>query len=230
MTVIGILPAAGSATRLHNLPKFLLPCPGGYLLNHHILAMRTAGAAKVWIGASKTTRPFVSPFVDNDSIVATIDSQTMTQTVLAGRKTAGDSTVLLGLPDTYFDYPEVYDKLLHRINQFGAEIAIGLWRIRTDQRGKLGQVDTYGDRCTRIVDKDPTCVLPWCWGAIAFAPLFWEFIQPDMPHIGLALQAAIDAGVKVWPVMMEGDYHDCGEWASYSLMCSQFVEEAVYVR
>lgn len=220
MNVVGLLPAGGMATRLSGLPKFLLPCPDGYLLKRHIDKMREAGAQKVWIAASKATAPFVKPYAEN-ATAKTYETGTMPGDLLAIRDFCSDDTVLFGLPDTYWTYSETYPKLLHRIQEFGADVAVGLWRIRNDQRGKLGQVDTYGDRCTRIVDKAPDCLLPWVWGAIAWQPVFWDFIKPDMSHMGMALQAAIDGGLKVWPVMIEGDYFDCGSWEEYALMCAQ---------
>jgi CTP:molybdopterin cytidylyltransferase MocA len=229
-SIIGIIPAAGTASRIHGLPKYLLPCPDGYLLSALSRRMYTAGASKVWIGASKATEPFIKPYTSGETVSIVVGSQNMPQTVLAGRKAADDSTVLMGMPDSYWQFPYVYEKLMHRITEFGATVAVGLWRIRNDQRGKLGQVDTYGDRCTQIIDKNPDCLLPYAWGALAWTPSFWDFIQPDMPHMGVAMQAAIDANVKVWPVFMDGEYHDCGEWASYALMCSRFVEEGTYVR
>lgn len=226
-SIVGIIPCAGTASRFQSLPKFLLPCPDGHLIGTLSRRMYTAGASKVWIGASKANEPFVSPYSSGETIQVIPEGQGMPKAVLAGRKAAGESIVLLGMPDTYWNYHEAFEKLLHRINVFGAEVAVGLWRIRNDQRGKLGQVDTWGDRCTRVVDKDETCLLPWAWGAIAFKPSFWQYISPDHKHMGQAIQGAIDANAQVWPVMMEGEYWDCGDWASYSLMCAHFAGEAV---
>lgn len=227
MSIIGILPAAGGATRLHGLPKFLLPTADSYLLDRHIRRLRDTGA-RVWIGASKATLPFVKPYAEGCAI-ATVTSETMTETVLAARKAAGDDVTLFSMPDTHWTDPNVFPGMLNRIEDMSADIAIAVWRIRPDQVGKLGMVDMQNNHAREIVDKNPQSGLEWAWGAMAWTPRFWDFIKPEQPHMGYALQAAIDVGVKVWCVPMEGFYWDMGTYSEYALYCSS-VAEMMYAR
>lgn len=228
MSISGILPCAGLSTRLDGLPKFLLPIAEGHLLGTHIARMRGAGVNNIWIGASKQTAPFIKPYIDDDvTLKPSLNTATMCETVLAARAYAGDDNVLLGMPDTYWSTNEVYERLAHRMREFDWPIVVACWRIRDDQRGKLGQCDVRSEYLRWVVDKDASCPYPLAWGAIGWQPLFWDYIQPEMPHLGYALQAAIDNGVKVRAVEVDGEYHDCGTRPEYFRLCSTFVREAV---
>jgi dTDP-glucose pyrophosphorylase len=209
--MIGLIPAAGQATRIHGLPKFLLPVPEGHLLGLVCQRMTEAGVGEVQIGTGDANFALVCRCAPSNAGVYVVNSATMSETLLAARRYINiDQNILFAMPDTYWTDEQALAKLAVYVSEFGADVAVGAWRIRPDQRGKLGQLDMRGGRVTRVIDKNPTCPSEWAWGAIAWRPAFWQFIRPDMPHVGYALQPAIDAGLNVRAVPMTGSYFDCG--------------------
>jgi UTP-glucose-1-phosphate uridylyltransferase len=228
--VTGILPAAGLSSRFDGIPKFLLPIIDGHLLGKHIERMYRYPVSNVWVGASKQTTPFIKPYIDSRATLKTnLVTETMCETVLAARAYGGDDTILLGMPDTYWTAQHVYERMAHRMDVLGWPVVVACWRIRDDQRGKLGQCDVRSEHLRQIIDKDPACTLPLAWGAIGWQPSFWEYITPERPHLGFALQAAIDDGVQVRAIEIEGDYYDCGTRGEYFRLTATFAAEAVYV-
>lgn len=226
MSVIGILPAAGWAERLNGLPKFLLPVPEGNLLALHCERMLAAGAARVLIGTRWINSGLASLYAPAGTETYLVNSKTMAETVLAARGRAGDSRVLFGMPDTYWDSPAVYESLVTS----PSDVTLACWRMRPDQRGKLGQCDIDNNgRVWNVRDKDALCLYEWAWGALAWNSEFWRFIKPDMPHIGYALQPAIDAGLSVTAVFCPSEYHDCGTFESYARLCSTLTKEVAHV-
>lgn len=209
--MIGLLPAAGYASRFNGFPKFLLPIPGGTLLGTHVERMRAAGVSEVSIGAGHHNVDTLERYKPHRTRLY-IGGRTMSETVLNVQKSIGDEPVLFGMPDTHWIEHNAYDTL----NLQHCDVNVALWKIRDNQRGKLGQCELdFDDRIVRVVDKNESCPFEFAWGAMAWSNKFWEFIKPDMPHIGYALQPAIDAGLKVMGTVIVGDYYDCGTLESY---------------
>ena len=229
MSIVGVLPAAGQATRLNGLPKFLLPIPEGNLLDWHCKQMRAASAERVLVGTSWVNSALVAQHAPNGTEQYLVSTKTMTETVLAARRNAGDADVLFGMPDTYWANEDVYEQISTAVSD--ADVTLACWFIRDDQRGKLGQceLDLYGN-VLAVVDKSPDCSMPWVWGAMYWKPSFWNCLTPTMPHVGYGLPVAMDRGLNVKAVMFMGDYHDCGTFESYARLCSTFVKDEVYDR
>lgn len=224
--ITGILPCAGTSSRLDGLPKFLLPTRDYYLLGYHVRWLFASLCEHVWIGATKQNAAFLKPFLDpRATLKGTLNTATMCETVLAARSYCADDYVVMGMPDTYFEL-DTYAKMIVRLTDFNWPVVAACWRIRDDQRGKLGQCDVRSEFLRRVVDKDPTCDYPLAWGAIAWQPAFWEYIKPETANMGLALQAAIDAGVPVRAIEIDGEYYDCGTRDEYFRLCSTWVKEA----
>jgi CTP:molybdopterin cytidylyltransferase MocA len=219
MSIVGILPAAGRATRINGLPKYLLPVPDGHLLGVHTARMLDAGARVVLIGAGYHNLGLICQYAPANAESFTANSRTMSETVLAARSLTRGADVLFGMPDTYWTAPDVYQQLARLLSN-GVDVAVAVWSMRDDQRGQLGQVAINNiTRVQKVVDKDPDCLFPWSWGALAWKPAFWDCIDPMTPHVGYAVQAAIEAGLSVMAVRVEGDYHDCGTFEQYARLC-----------
>lgn len=213
--MIGIIPAAGSATRMMGIPKMLLPVPryGLTLIDLTIMRMELA---------DMSTPPVI---VSNGVILSLLEhhlgfsivnrtTQTMSETVLMALHTwmqdRGDR-VLFGMPDTYFDDAEAFVKLAAALDD-GADVAVGLFHVRNSQRHKLGMCafDPRTQQILQVIDKSNTTTLSWAWGVLAWKPIFWEHIHAEAPHVGYALPRAIEAGLDVRAVRMDGEYFDCG--------------------
>lgn len=211
-----IIPAAGLATRMRGIPKFLLPCDDTYttLIEMHISQLLKV-CETVWI----PTRPQLVLLLDslglaNDRVVVLpMQTENMTQTVLKVSSIAKTDYFQLIMPDTYFLGEQPYELLSEK--PLVADLAC--WNIRADQKGKLGQVDIdHNGNVSDIKDKDPYCDYPVSWGALTFSKALLDYAHPSEPHIGYALKnSLIDHQNSVTARVLAGKYFDCGTPAEY---------------
>lgn len=209
----GIIPAAGKATRLHGLPKFLLPVPGGYLLEQ----MANAIGVQCLIGASADNFDLVDTYKRPGDLPYLVSSRSMPETILAARKYTADNNVLVGMPDTYWTDKTVFSALTRRLDE-GAPCVVAMFEVSAAQAARLGMCEVNywcclpGDWSTirRIDDKNPATKLKFAWAALGWRPEFWQYIEPTDAHMGIALQRAIDSGVEVQGYLARGPYYDCG--------------------
>lgn len=226
--MIGLIPCAGHATRLHGLPKYLLPLGDSYLLAILVRRMQAAGVAHVYIGANRENYDLVEHYAPEGCTVYLVNSKTMSETVLAARKYAGDSDVLFGMPDTWWQDETVYKKLSLVTEPSYRPVELALFGTRSDQRNKLGMCE-LGDysTVTCIVDKPNRTNLTLAWGAMAWRQSFWAYINSDDPHIGYAAQRAVNASGLVGGHVMRDDYYDCGTPDEYFACIRATTGEAV---
>jgi len=126
-----ILPAAGEASRMRGLPKFLLPCDDIYttLIERHILQL-TNLCERIWV----PTRPDLVSLLESLNlpkdkvIVLPISTKSMTETVLKVNEVAAADYYQLVMPDTYFSGEEPYLKL-SKTPDF---VELACWRIRAE--------------------------------------------------------------------------------------------------
>lgn len=215
--MIGIIPAAGHATRINGIPKYLLPVPDGLLIDVLHRRMREADADQVLVGVG----PHSSESLRTENrLLYTVNTQTMSETVLAARQHFDDpdESVLFGMPDSYWLDDNVYQRLTKDIDH-GALVSVALFETRPGQENKLGMCDVSFDndvlRITQIADKPKQTTLHWAWGAMAWCAGFWKYIQPSDPHVGYALQRAVEAHDNVHAQLIYGPYFDCGTAAEY---------------
>jgi len=210
-----IIPAAGLASRMRGIPKFLLPCDSSYttLMEMHIEQLIPI-CETIWI----PTRPDLVVLLDSlgfakdKVVILPMSTDNMTQTVNRVLKIANASHFQLIMPDTYFHGAKPYQKLSNPPPV--AELAC--WKIRPEQAGKLGQVEiTSNGLVSGIQDKDPTCTYPYSWGALAFARKLMDFAKDTDPHIGYAIKTAFLSGEVLTAHATEGDYFDCGTPSEY---------------
>lgn len=209
--MIGIIPAAGSATRMGGIPKMLLPIPPEGLTLIDVLA------ARMQMGGSRDYPIIVSNGAiakllskHTGQIIDIAQTDTMSETVLSSKRYFNE-TILFGMPDTYFDDDQAFVKLKAALED-GADVAVGLFLTRQKQRSKLGMCDfdTSTQQIIAVIDKPELTTLTWAWGVLAWKPEFWQYIRAEDPHVGYALPRAIEAGLDVRAVRMGGEYFDCG--------------------
>lgn len=223
---IGILPCAGSSERFGGLPKFLLPCPEGYLLKYHVDLMIAAGVSVAGVVTNETNYPFAHRDGINPTEVERFS--TMTETVLSCyHNTIVDllydkNNVLFGMPDTYLHstvnpYEAVSNML---VNSFTIDLVIGCWKPRPFQWREGGMVTPdSGYSVLDVVDKPHDYPKDsYIWGVMAWRPSFWECLTPDMPHVGYGIMPAVRKGLKVSIAVFDGDYYDCGTFERYAEM------------
>jgi len=226
--MIGLLPAAGNAERMGGLPKMLLPVPDGFLLEWHIRIMMEVGCAFVAIGSAEHNDDLLVTYSPRDGIVIEVTNYaTMTETTLNMKQSIEQDesygAYLLGLADTYFEDAQAYQKLANALND-GADLAVGLFYTRPEQRNKLGMCHLEGERITDVIDKPESTTLEWAWGVLGWQSTFWQYLRPEDPHIGYAIPRAIAAGLDVRAVKMDGQYFDCGSPSEY-FECIRYLTE-----
>jgi hypothetical protein len=215
-----IIPAAGSALRMRGLPKFLLPCDTKYqtLLEKHIDELLNL-CETIWI----PTRPeykflLESLGVLNKRVVCIpMVTRSMNETVLEVLKISTEKYFHLAMPDTYFKGESPYSKL--SLEPPLADVAC--WKIRPEQKGKLGQVNVIDNRIFDIIDKDPSCEFEYSWGSLTFDRNLLGYTTIKDPHIGFALKNALENGEFLSAKIIDGKYFDCGTPIEYITMVKE---------
>lgn len=208
-----ILPAAGFATRLGGIPKFLLPDDGGSpLIQRHV-----GGAASV-DEILVLTRPklaaFLQELLGSRVRVSGVETGTMAETVLVGLELLPDASgIAIGLPDTVTSPPVPYGTLIEGLSADAMTVAA--YPTRPDQAGRLGAIRSQGTTCIEIRDKDPSTIgnPSWSmhWGAIAFQrSVLTEFLDSRDPHVGYALESATARGLAARIAHIGSSYFDLG--------------------
>lgn len=215
-----IIPAAGLATRMRGIPKFLLPCDSTYntLIEAHISALLEL-CETVWI----PTRPEMVLLLDSlglakDRVVLLpMTTENMTQTVLKVLQIAKTENFHLVMPDTFFLGEKPYAKLSPKPDL----VDLACWKIRNDQKGKLGQVLIDENQAIDIQDKDPSCEYEYSWGSLTFSRQLMNFASSSDPHIGYAVRSALKSGETIHAQKIHGKYFDCGTPSEYLNMLQE---------
>ena len=220
MTKIGLLPCAGSATRLLGLPKFMLPLKDEKmcLLTKWIDDLIKFGCDKIIIACSPATLICVNHinianinekiFIKNVGITAT-----MNDTIIIALKDEVYETAIMAMPDTYVE--GFNGVLCDMIRSSDNIVGTYLWNIRYDQRGKIGQCKTDNEKVCDIIDKDENCRYDFGWGVIVFKMDFMQYLLSKQLHPGYSLKNAIDNNIKIPYQICLGQYFDCGTVDGY---------------
>ena len=211
---IGILPCAGRAERFNGLPKYLLPCPEGYLLERHVRQMKAV--AGVRIGCSDETEAILKPKFWEEVFWAE-NVETMTQTVLSMRYGDNDN-IVFGMPDSFLHTEgNLYEAMNSILENSDTDLLVGCFHPRPNQWQQGGMVVFEQGDCIQAVIDKPEEYPPhsYIWGVMAWRPRFWECLEPDMPHVGYGIMKAVEKGLKVNAVLFKGDFYDCGSPTRY---------------
>lgn len=219
-----IIPAAGLATRMRGIPKFLLPCDVAYttLIELHIFQL-LEHCETIWI----PTRPELVLLLDSLGlakdrvIILPMQTENMTQTVMKVLQISERQHFQLVMPDTFFFGEKPYAILDTEPKM--ADLAC--WKIRNDQRGRLGQVLIQDKRVVEMRDKDPSCLFEHAWGALTFSRALLNYAESTDPHIGYAVRAALLSGVPIAANIMNGKYFDCGTPSEYLSMLEEVLRK-----
>lgn len=219
-----ILPAAGSAQRMSGIPKFLLPSDDKYttLLENHIIGLSNI-CNKIYLPTRKNLIPLIESLNFNfESItIIEVETNTMSETILEVLKKSDAENFLLAMPDTYF-----YGQKPYKLFNYEPTYAdIACWKIREEQRGKLGEI-LFDDEgyVQKIIDKNIETGFELAWGALTFSRKLTDYINKDDPHIGYALKHALDDNKKLTGFTVEGSYFDCGTPKEYIEMFKMIIK------
>jgi hypothetical protein len=204
--VIGILPASGSATRLGGIPKFCLPIDDSKnLIQWHVELMLEV-CDEVHISTKKDWISLVTALnFPNNVYVHEIEPSTMPDAI---SKMIIDTSNkhLVGMPDTFIKNLKVnfYKEML----PYDSDIVLCAFKYTSSLLGSVGQIKVdSNNNVVDLVDKDPSCVYNYIWGAVSFNKVK---VNPDNAHLGVQINNSIMSGLSIKAVLIDGDYIDVG--------------------
>lgn len=222
-----VIPICGSASRLGNIPKFLLPIKNkSSLLKHNIEKCFISGFKPLIITTPNFCNiiyRYINTFCDSKNITIIVtETGTMSETILHSQKIVSDIYSIL-MPDVYISNKNCLSLLNNEFKINESDVLLGIFKIREDQKGKLGQVLFDGENnLIDVVDKDKDCSYKWAWGVILWKKIFFDFIDSKTSHIGYGLVPALKNGIKIKVYKLSSDYYDCGTLEEYQSMLSNF--------
>ncbi|UCE90300.1 MAG: dTDP-glucose pyrophosphorylase [Pseudomonadota bacterium] len=225
LEVVGVLPAAGRATRVAPLPVSKEIFPVGFQMlagqegprpkavcQYLLEKMALAGVARAYVvlGSGKWDIP---AYLEdgrvaglNIAYLVIDESPGAPFTLDAAYPFIEDKMVALGFPDILFGEQHAFGILQERYAATGADVVIGLFPAERPQQEDLVACDAQG-MVQQIVIKPDATELTQTWGIALWTPAFSEFMHRFVAerrdaggreyHVGDVIQAAIDAGMPV---------------------------------
>lgn len=220
---VGLLPAAGTATRMSGLPKFLLPISDNHqcLLTYHVELMAPhvdriiIPTRSEWVGLLESFE--FGPQVE----VLPLRTDTMAETVKKTLVGVEYDWCVLGMPDTYFVGGNPYLDLAEHPR---GEVSLAIFATRPEQSGKVGSVRLEVDgSVSDHADKDPDRDFGAHWGVMEFTPAVEQFLHPAATTGGYLISEALNRSMPVRGHLAGYPYFDCGTFSEY-LQCLTFVD------
>jgi glucose-1-phosphate thymidylyltransferase len=193
--IIGLLPAAGRATRVAPLPvsKELfpvgfgdiegLPGPRPKVAAHYLLErMRLAGAGKAYIVLRRGKWDIPAYFGDGQQFGMHLAYLIMGRpfgvpyTLDQAYPFISSATILFGFPDIVFFPQDVYVRLLQSLDSADADLALGVFKAQRTEKMDMVELDSQ-DRILRIDIKPRQTRLTQTWITAAWRPAFTEFMH-----------------------------------------------------
>ena len=212
-----IIPAAGTASRMRGLPKFLLPTHTNSitLIERHLSYLQNY-FDEILIGINPDFINNLNAIVSESDIIKIFEmkTKTMVETVSRLAKKSTNESFMLIMPDTYFsDYSQIERYLIHKNLE---DATLLCWRIKENQIGKLGQVYiNHANHVVEIQDKNPLSHFEFFWGVAFFTSKHLLKAIDSDSHIGLLFERLIRENVTVHALKIQGDYFDCGTQEEY---------------
>lgn len=243
--LIGIIPAAGLATRAGKLPcsKEIYPVSmtrdAGVLrpkaaCEYLLDSMQVAGIQRacVVLRRGKWDIPDYlgdgSRFGPRLAYLVVDESPAVPWTLSQPRLFAGDAIVATGFPDIVFQPRDALLQLVDRQRETGADIVLGLFPAQEPHKTDMTVADGEG-RVTQLVIKPVVTDLRFGWILAVWSPVFSDFmcrfvnrLPPEELFVGDVFQAAINDGMHVNSVTFEdGWFLDVGTPEGLALAVAQ---------
>ncbi len=174
--IVGVIPAAGYATRLQPLDgsKEVYPIDGRPVMDYLVERMRAAGCSELRVVTRPEKRDVIENAARHGAVVVEAHPQSLAESYFAGLSGLGDDdVVLLGFPDAIWEPVDGYRRLLEFRNGRW-DVALGLLRAPDLTRHETVVFDDSG-RVRHIEFKVQRPSSDWMWGlAIASA----RFLRP----------------------------------------------------
>lgn len=223
---VHLIPAAGTATRMGGIPKFLLPTQSSSgspdqphletLLGHHV-KLGLNSCDKTIIASRPENMTAIQKYLIPGRVEAMcMESSTMSETIARMVSVIRAEIYFVTMPDTYFLNSNFKMHEISPTTKSGELVRLGAWDVLESQVGSVGQIQLDGSGAV-IGHKDKTAdaSLPLVWGAIAFRAEAESLIDTSTPHIGYLIDSARDASFGVSGKRFTGVYLDCGTPQGY---------------
>jgi glucose-1-phosphate thymidylyltransferase len=223
--IVGIVPAAGQATRISPLPcsKELYPIAlrrgesgarpkvvSHYLFEH----MRQAGIRKAYVILREGKWDIPAYFNDGIALLDMHLAYLMMRQPFGSPFTldqaypfAREAIVALGFPDIVFWPDDIFIHVIARHAQSGADVVLGLVPCDRPHTADMVEIERTG-RVRRFVIKQRETSLRYTWVAAVWTPTFTQFMHDYLDDamrsgeatrrevfVGDVMQAAIDRGM-----------------------------------
>lgn len=238
--LVGLVPAAGHASRIGDIPCSKEVFPVGLAQSHSegprvacefvLDRMRSAGVDRAYVILRDGKWDIPAYLRDGHRLDLPLGYLMMREphgvpyTLNQAYPFVRDATVLLGFPDIMFDGDDpVFPYLLNQLDVTGAELVLGLFPTDRPEKGDMVDVDSTG-RIRDIVVKSSSTSLRTGWILAAWTPTFTQFLhdylaEPDAHdpdsqgelHLGEVFREAVDRGRDLRGVPVSGGrYIDIG--------------------
>jgi glucose-1-phosphate thymidylyltransferase len=211
VAVVGVIPAAGYATRLQPLEcsKEVFRVGGRPVMDYLVERMKAAPCTELRV----VTRPEKADVIANARLhgATVIEARpaTLADSVLAGIEgLARHDVVLLGFPDSLWEPVDGYRPVLELLRAGDWDVALGLFRDDTELR-RYEPVVLRRDGVTveRIEFKPDSPSSDWLWGCAATTAGVVRGLDGEEP--GIYFDALARQG-RVGAVRLSEDYLDMG--------------------
>lgn len=225
--VIGIVPMAGLATRLGQLPcsKEIHPIasdgwmhdggePPRVVCEYLLGKMRTAGISRVYIVLRDGKWDIPSYLGDGSALGLNLAYLMMElphgspYSINQVYPFVDGSIVALGFPDMMLGQGNIFKEVLEHRKSVNADVVLGLFP--TDRPDKVDMVEVDEEsRITNIIIKPGETGLRYTWGIAVWSPLFSRYMHNYLQShrkvaklkpelfVGDVIQAAIEEGMRV---------------------------------
>jgi NDP-sugar pyrophosphorylase family protein len=168
--IVGVIPAAGYATRLQPLEgsKEVLTIGGKPVMDYLVERMRSGGCTRLRVVTRAEKTDVVAHSRELGAEVVLAEPATVSESFVVGMEgLLEEDIVLIGFPDTLW-WPEDGFLVLVRAVQSGCEAALGLFRSHPRDLPRSDVVDL--DRSGKVVGVHVKPIDPpsdWVWGCAA---------------------------------------------------------------
>ena len=191
--VIGLIPAAGQATRLAPLPGSKELYPIGFrsvngskrpkVVCHYLLEkMRLAGIRKAYFVLRSGKWDIPAYLGDGTILDMNLGYLIMrlpfgvTYTLDQAYPFVQNAVIAIGFPDIIFQPDDTFKRLLARLATSNADVVLGVVPFENPQKGGMVDFDTEG-RVRLVVEKPDYSDLRYSWCTAVWTPVFTEFMH-----------------------------------------------------
>jgi glucose-1-phosphate thymidylyltransferase len=175
--IVGVIPAAGYATRLQPLPgsKEVVPVRGRPVMDYLVERMRRGGCTRMRVVTRSEKDDVIAHAQELGAEVVVAYPKSVSESFRAGMQGLHDEDiVLIGFPDTLWEPETGYVPLVHAVAA-GCDVALGLFRISPADLTRSDVV--VFDREGHITGIDVKPARPrseWIWGCAAGRAQTWS--------------------------------------------------------